>query len=211
MYQLLAALPLLLLIFNSLCASSQVPPRLRARNSSVSNARSILVANHTIVPPGPNKTQSCGVCGVGGPNVDVYYWPQPSANTSCLNIIGPTPSPPLAGATTANGETYWGYKDTVSPYNIIQTMVLTSIDGIIFKMPLLDPWPDAETAPITAPQDYTLMEPIGKRNHATLRPISIQHRTPLNESFGSRVGQDSFAAGNNTLVESTVVYNGHTL
>ena len=54
----------------------------------------------------------CGPCAIGGPNVDVYYWPSPEANTSCLNIIGTSVNPPTEGATTSFGYTYWGYMPT---------------------------------------------------------------------------------------------------
>lgn len=166
-------------------------------------------ADMSTITPEASRPQSCGVCGVGGPNVDVYYWPQASANTSCLSIIGPTPNPPLAGATMANGVTYWGYTDTDAPHNVIQTMQLTSINGITFKMPLVDPWPD--TAPITFPDRYTLMEPIGKRAYSTHMSIFVEPRAPLHESRGIPLGNDSLPDGSDAFAESTVVYNGHTL
>lgn len=42
----------------------------------------------------------CGVCNIEAGNVDVYYWPVPNANTSCLSIIGNSVNPPDFGATT---------------------------------------------------------------------------------------------------------------
>ena len=30
----------------------------------------------------------CDNCGIGGGNVDVYYWPVSSANSDCLTIVG---------------------------------------------------------------------------------------------------------------------------
>ena len=59
----------------------------------------------------------CSACEVGGINVDVFYWPSPDADTSCLKIIGDSVRPPLEGATTScppgptttsNCNTYWG-------------------------------------------------------------------------------------------------------
>ena len=183
----------------SLCVSIQITPRLGNQTSAVKST----------ITPEASRPQSCGVCGVGGPNVDVYYWPQSSANTSCLSIIGPTPSPPLAGATTANGVTYWGYTNTDAPHLVVQTMLLTSINGITFKMPLVDPWPDTDT--IDTPGRYTLQEPIGRRAYSTPTPIPVAPRAPFNESRGSLLGDISFPAGSDAFVESTVVYNGHTL
>ena len=186
---------LLILILDSLCALAQfttVPGNL---SISVNKA-----TNLTSNVPEATRPQSCGTCIVGGPNVDVYYWPQTRANTSCLSIIGPTASPPLAGATTSNGLTYWG-----SP----ETMILTAINGITFKMPLQDPWPYTTPSQISF-SPYTLMEPIGKRAHAAQPPMLIELRAPFNESSGSSLGNHSVSGGS-TFTESTVVLNGHTL
>ena len=190
---------LLILAFDSLCVLIQTSPISDSLISSNDNATSKVYTNITTNIPKATRPQSCGTCNVGGPNVDVYYWPQTSVNTSCLSIIGPTPSPPLAGATTSNGLTYWG-----------STMVLTSINGITFKMPLEDPWP--YTLPPTSPfSPYTLQEPIGKRAYATGPPILIEPRAPFNDSLGSPLDNVSFSGGEHVFTESTVVYNGHTL
>lgn len=42
----------------------------------------------------------CGTCNIEAGNVDVYYWPVPNANKSCLSIIGNKINPPDYGATT---------------------------------------------------------------------------------------------------------------
>lgn len=42
----------------------------------------------------------CGTCNIEAGNVDVYYWPAPNANQSCLSIIGDKVNPPDYGATT---------------------------------------------------------------------------------------------------------------
>ena len=42
----------------------------------------------------------CGMCNVEAGNVDVYYWPSPNANDSCLSTIGNSINPPDYGATT---------------------------------------------------------------------------------------------------------------
>ena len=190
---------LLILAIDSSCVLMQNSPVSGSVFSPVDNTTSKFHTNITTNIPKATRPQSCGSCNVGGPNVDVYYWPQTSANTSCLSIIGPTPSPPLAGATTSNGLTYWG-----------STMVLTAINGITFKMPLEDPWP--YTLPPTSPfSPYTLQEPIGKRADATRPPILIEPRAPFNDSLGTPLGNSSFSGGEHVLAESTVVFNGHTL
>ena len=103
-------------------------------------------------PPAQDVTHGCcGPCAIGGPNVDVYYWPSPEANTSCLNIIGTSVNPPTEGATTADGYTYWGYTPTDANIytQVVTTMVYTSINGVYFKMPMSNPWeskPGASTS-----------------------------------------------------------------
>ena len=78
----------------------------------------------------------CGDCGIGGPNVDVYYWESPNANTDCLSIIGTEVKPPLDGATTIKNMTYWGTVTAPgsSWHSVKTTMIYTSINGIYFKM-----------------------------------------------------------------------------
>ena len=48
-----------------------------------------------------NYEACCIPCEVAGSNVDVYYWPSPDADTSCLKTIGDSVRPPLEGATTS--------------------------------------------------------------------------------------------------------------
>lgn len=78
----------------------------------------------------------CGGCGVGGPNVDVYYWESPNANTDCLSIVGTHMSPLLDGATTEGGSTYWAVTThgTDEDNSIFTTAVYTSVNGISFKL-----------------------------------------------------------------------------
>ena len=77
----------------------------------------------------------CGACGIGGPNVDVYYWESPNANTDCLSIIGTEVKPPLEGATTVGNNTYWGTITSpgVQWHSVKTTMIYTSINGVYFK------------------------------------------------------------------------------
>ena len=78
----------------------------------------------------------CGICGVGGPNVDVYYWESPNANTDCLSIVGTNVAPLLDGAMTEDGTTYWAVTTpgTDEGNSIFTTAVYTSANGISFKL-----------------------------------------------------------------------------
>ena len=165
----------------------------------------------------------CGSCAIGGPNVDVYYWPSPEANTSCLSIIGTSVKPPTEGATTVGGFTYWGYTPTdanIYP-QIVTTMVYTSINGIYFKMPMSNPWESKQGAStVTNPGMWNLPSTIlpkwstpNQRRaespeptiQARANPIAIpnQRRAPVNESDGNTVANDSSQG-------STVTYGSHT-
>ena len=163
----------------------------------------------------------CGTCSVGGPNVDVYYWPSPNANTSCLSIIGTSINQPTEGATTGDPfGTYWGYTtmggNTNSPHVItIPTVLYTSINGLYLKMPVSNPWesisgaspttsyPGISNAPWTTLLDGNSVP--SSKMQARANPVAIpnQRRAPINESNGISVS-------NNSSPGSTVVYNGHT-
>ena len=94
----------------------------------------------------------CDFCYIDAQSVDIYYWPDPDANTSCLSIIGSSVNPPLYGATrgvttpeyalTGSTITYWGCtaQGKFSGPSYITTAQLTSIGPITFKEPLVDPW-----------------------------------------------------------------------
>ena len=166
----------------------------------------------------------CGSCAIGGPNVDVYYWPSPGANTSCLNIIGTSVNPPTEGATTRGGYTYWGYTpiDANIFTPVVTTMVYTSINGIYFKMPMSNPWeskPGASTStdpgiwnlPSTTlpnwstPKIQRRAESPQATIHARANPIAISNTpyTSLNESEWDTVRNHSSA-------DSIVTYGSHT-
>ena len=50
------------------------------------------------------SSSCCEGCVVAAQNVDLYYWPQPNFNTSCLSTIGNTVHPFGFGATTAGSQ-----------------------------------------------------------------------------------------------------------
>ena len=117
--------------------------------------------------PAPNnstgvKESCCEGCVVGAQNVDIYYWPEPDVDTSCLSIIGSSVNPLTYGATTGALagvlETYWAclaktpvtssYSDEflassggiTSVYSMIPTAQITTVGSLTVKVPLLNPW-----------------------------------------------------------------------
>ena len=102
-----------------------------------------------------NAPHCCGFreCFFHPTFVEIYYWPEEDADTSCLDIIGESVNPWDFGATlTTTTEygpwhgrppnwnrigTYWGCK---SNSWIITTAVMTSIHGFTFKSSMYNPW-----------------------------------------------------------------------
>ena len=110
----------------------------------------------------------CGLCVVGVDTVDLYYWPEPDVNTSCLNIVGTNMNHFTYGATTGGmGDhggfetgTYWacsakppaisnytqagtspGATETItSVYPIVTTAIVTTIGSLPIKVSLFNPW-----------------------------------------------------------------------
>lgn len=109
--------------------------------------------------PLQEKHNCCGICGVTGGIVDVYYWPAPNASTSCLGLIGTRINPLTYGATighSSNGYNYWsgrhGQVESSVPtwwgctterggqLSFMSTAAMTQIDSITFKRYFVNPW-----------------------------------------------------------------------
>lgn len=92
----------------------------------------------------------CGeTCQIVADKVDVYYWPDPGANTSCLSIVGNEVSYVADGATTDDlGHVYWGctvYGTSLGimadqTTSFVETASLTSVAGISYKAYVFNPW-----------------------------------------------------------------------
>lgn len=99
---------------------------------------------HNITPEDvTHKDFCCDTCHMGVENVDVYYWPDPNADTSCLSIVGDTINPPAHGGTTIQiGEVigvHWEcMAATGSSY--ITTATITTMGSLSMKQTLIDPW-----------------------------------------------------------------------
>ena len=153
----------------------------------------------------------CGTCYIYGPNVDVYYWPDPSADTSCLSIIGSDVIPLDVGAQTdAAGVVYWAA--TTNLYDIyvptVTTALITTINGVVVKEAVANPW-DASVS-ITTTRPVSNMK---KRDHLSVHPRAFKPLygrelwTAMNESLGT--GQTASARVSD-LTESIAVSDGFT-
>lgn len=73
-------------------------------------------------------TTCCGGCDFGADKVDVYYWPDPLADTSCLSIIGSQISDVADGATTDSmGSLYWGCTIRATDLGVMDNPIITVV------------------------------------------------------------------------------------
>ena len=84
-----------------------------------------------------NLPSCCASCLIYAANVDLFYWPEPDSDTSCLSIIGDTVRPIDYGATTKVGMTYWGC--TVSTMTFT-TAHITTVGSLAVKVSDFSPW-----------------------------------------------------------------------
>lgn len=84
-----------------------------------------------------NLPSCCGSCLIYPASVDLFYWPEPDSDTSCLSIIGDTVRPIDYGATTKFGMTYWGC--TVSTMTLT-TAHITTVGSLAVKVSDFSPW-----------------------------------------------------------------------
>ena len=161
----------------------------------------------------PLMKECCGKCMLSGPNVEVFFWPEPDADDSCLLIIGDHVNPLRQGASTDDhGDVWWG--TVTNSYDIYvgthTTARIVTVNGIEVKQALVNPWDDGDgtgmptvttTRPIssTQSQDTSTITPAPRTVRALPRPI---RRAPssLNDTLPK----------NGSLQESIIVNNGFT-
>ena len=74
-------------------------------------------------------------CELDGGIVDIYYWPEPDADTACLSMIGNNTISPFPGATGG----YWGCT-AASRSSFITTAKEVVTGTVTLKKPLVNPW-----------------------------------------------------------------------
>lgn len=124
----------------------------------------------------------CGTCYIYGPNVDVYYWPEPDADTSCLSIIGSDVVPLDVGAQTDEaGVVYWAASTNLYDIYVptVTTALITTINGVVVKEAIANPWGASPSITTTRP-----LSNMKKRN-----PLSV-HPRAFNPLFGRELGTD---------------------
>ena len=118
----------------------------------------------------------CNECYLYGDNVDVYYWPDPGADTSCTSLIGSEINSPDIGATTDGAGVHW---DCTTPGNglldfPVVTATITSIGSLTFKATLRDPWapPLSCLGTTSTSKDIDPLDRILARGHSLIIPPS---------------------------------------
>ena len=92
----------------------------------------------------------CKLCNSFSENVELFYWPDPDDDTSCLSILGNTTSAFTDGATTdGSGMTYWGCTQT--PGSVLTTAIVETWGNMTLKVTIIDPW-----GPLQCPTEATL-------------------------------------------------------
>lgn len=123
----------------------------------------------------------CSGCVITAGNVDIYYWPEANASTSCLDIIGNSTHPLNYGATTDATGTYWGC--TGQDSTLTKTAHITTINSIAQKVYLNDPWspdpcswpPSSRLSPTTSTGTHDPHPSIFAHAHSLITESSIQN------------------------------------
>ena len=149
----------------------------------------------------------CLRCYIHAEDVDIYYWPEPDADTSCLSIIGDSVRPLDYGATKASVSvlhemtqrvdivTYWGctaktlktetlsdngHLTTFSFRETTTTAKLTTIGSLSVKISAFNPWSSAPCSQEETSSQATTPK-IERRtpDHSLVVPPSITQKNDL--------------------------------
>lgn len=136
-------------------------------------------------------------CQIIADKVDVYYWPDPLADTSCSSIVGSQVSNVADGATTDRlGHVYWGCTvwgtslgigDDQSS-TVVETASLTSVAGISYKAYVFNPWDPSQCGnnsvslslmPNSTIQSRSIPASLNRRGHSLIITNSAVSTTVL--------------------------------
>lgn len=136
-----------------------------------------------LISSNDSSSNCCPGCWLWPSNVDVYYWPVPNPNTSCLSIVGNTVNSIDYGATTdsARDNTYWGctVTDSKSGETIATTAELQTTNSITIKRYHINPWNTSQpcsTSTSVAPNTTATRQAgvsLQARGHSLVVPSSV--------------------------------------
>ena len=153
----------------------------------------------------PHDTIDDQLCGLTVADVDIYFWPDPSRDTSCLSIVGNAIKPPMQDASTRTiyggwnnsmyTTVYWGCtaRDSTAGSSFVTTAVLDVTGSLSAKHYLFNPWSSQpcsaeamrSTSPISQPHEARGVKSSAHvRRHPLLAPSGI---TQTSDGFGATV------------------------
>ena len=139
----------------------------------------------------------CLRCYIQAENVDLYYWPEPDADTSCLSVIGGSIRPIDYGATkalatvfrelteTVETVTYWGCKGKTLKTDVLSyqghlttwfsrdmtmTAKVTTIGSLSVKISMYNPW---SSAPCDQEDATSRVQSVTIEPRAQTQPLTI--------------------------------------
>ena len=195
------------------CTSSNPPGRISVFSQAKDWARSpsCLSVQHEMFPclqvyAGQRQDEllnqtCCGNCKIEVDKVDVYYWPEPNADTSCQSIVGSELSRVDAGATTAeHGDVYWGctsilpYDSFISstPTTTFTTAYLATIASLEFKSYLNNPYDETPCGNAST----SSLPYMNQTGDVVSKPASLDARS---HSLVARDGVSTTVLGDHTL------------
>lgn len=130
----------------------------------------------------------CGQCFIDAEDVDVFYWPEPDVDTSCLSIVGDYAEKFGAGATTGSDGLYWGChaRHPVSGQSIITTATVAVVNSIKVKEYLFNPWNSIDCFDLTTSMPSNTKKPMASGSsigsiHARGHPLVARQNITRND------------------------------
>ena len=214
------------------CKKIETPKRLEEmaeikdwmRSPQCSSANVAYDSANGILKGGPMGTENCcGTCLLTAGIVDIFYWPEPDADTSCLDIVGTDVNPLTYGATTdsANGFNYWSSNGVLSSsaltywgcttktgaeLSFLTTALVTQINDVTFKESLVNPWSPVSCVGSTSPSPSPNLAP---RASIHARGHSLMIRNATTQNGGSSV--TTMVLSGFTFTSPSVYANFHTI
>ena len=137
---------------------------------------------HGLQPPNmTSMNYCCETCHLHAENVDIFYWPEPEVDTSCMSIVGEKALPiDYGGTTNQYGGVYWGCITSDIRHGIqsITTATITTMGSLSIKQTIIDPWgpqpcPTEVDLPFVSSMSSGSRPSLLARAHSLVAPSSI--------------------------------------
>lgn len=160
-----------------------------------------------------NWPTCCGTCHAIGTTVDIFYWPDPDADYSCLSIIENSASPFDMGATSSSTWSvgtmlfstfvppYWGCtaRTPKEGTSFITTARVLTKGATTFKVAYANPWDPPDCLGVSK------QNAIPHSNHTAIRLETVYN----SEDYFERTPPSPMQVNNGPVV--TAVMDGYTL